>query len=99
MYCIPSVARGHLSLPPVHSELGLSLSFGVEVFEPGHRTPLHVHPGAHELFFVLSGSPFLPSLFDLKPWLMADAVLVLIESISSSTQAAGMLTVTAYTRR
>ena len=35
--------------------LELSLSFGVEVFEPGHHTPVHVHPGAHELFFVLAG--------------------------------------------
>ncbi|GIL75171.1 hypothetical protein Vretimale_7864 [Volvox reticuliferus] len=37
------------------SELGLSLSFGVEVFEPEHRTPLHIHRSAHELFFVLAG--------------------------------------------
>ncbi|GFR47569.1 hypothetical protein Agub_g9295 [Astrephomene gubernaculifera] len=37
------------------AELGLSLSLGVEVFEPGHRTPLHIHRTAHELFFVLSG--------------------------------------------
>ncbi|GIL51058.1 hypothetical protein Vafri_7157 [Volvox africanus] len=37
------------------SELGLSLSFGVEVFEPGHRTPRHIHRVAHELFFVLAG--------------------------------------------
>ncbi|GLC36904.1 hypothetical protein PLESTB_000179900 [Pleodorina starrii] len=38
------------------SELGLSLSFGVEVFEPGHHTPLHIHKSAHELFFVLAGT-------------------------------------------
>ncbi|PNW82818.1 hypothetical protein CHLRE_06g295550v5 [Chlamydomonas reinhardtii] len=37
------------------AELGLSLSFGVEVFEPGHHTPLHIHKTAHELFFVLAG--------------------------------------------
>jgi len=37
------------------SELGLSLSFGVEVFEPGHHTPRHVHTTGHELFFVLAG--------------------------------------------
>ena len=45
-------------IPPTHThilEIGLSLSFGVEVFEPGHRTPIHVHLGAHELFFVLAG--------------------------------------------
>lgn len=39
-------------------ELGLSLSFGVEIFEPGHHTPLHVHRTGHELFFVLSGRCF-----------------------------------------
>jgi len=38
------------------TELNLALSFGVEVFEPGHHTPIHVHPNAHELFFVLAGS-------------------------------------------
>ncbi|MEW5313586.1 MAG: hypothetical protein WDW38_005143 [Sanguina aurantia] len=37
------------------SELGLSMSFGIEVFEPGHVTPLHSHMEAHELFFVLGG--------------------------------------------
>jgi hypothetical protein len=31
---------------------GLSLSFGLEVFEPGHLTPPHVHEAAHELFMV-----------------------------------------------
>lgn len=31
------------------------LSFGLEIFEPGHRTPRHVHTMAHEVFFVLSG--------------------------------------------
>ncbi|GAX76355.1 hypothetical protein CEUSTIGMA_g3801.t1 [Chlamydomonas eustigma] len=36
--------------------LDLSLSFGIEVFEPGHKTPIHMHPTAHELFFVLAGS-------------------------------------------
>ncbi|KAI7845876.1 hypothetical protein COHA_000610 [Chlorella ohadii] len=28
---------------------------GIEVFEPGHRTTPHVHPHAHELFFILAG--------------------------------------------
>jgi hypothetical protein len=43
------------------AELGLSLSFGVEVFEPGHHTPLHVHRTGHELFFVLAGKHTFPS--------------------------------------
>eukprot|EP00884_Botryococcus_braunii_P002168 jgi/Botrbrau1/11952/Bobra.341_1s0017.1 len=30
-------------------------TFGVEIFEPGHKTPLHTHPTAHELFFILAG--------------------------------------------
>jgi quercetin dioxygenase-like cupin family protein len=37
-------------------ELSLPLSFGIEVFEPGHVTPIHIHTAAHELFFVLAGS-------------------------------------------
>lgn len=28
---------------------------GIEVFERGHRTDPHVHPRAHELFFILAG--------------------------------------------
>ena len=28
---------------------------GIEVFERGHRTTPHVHPRAHELFFILAG--------------------------------------------
>ena len=28
---------------------------GIEVFERGHRTTPHVHPHAHELFFILAG--------------------------------------------
>lgn len=30
-------------------------TFGVEIFQAAHKTPPHVHPNAHELFFVLSG--------------------------------------------
>ena len=29
--------------------------FGVEIFEPGHRTTPHVHESAYEMFFILSG--------------------------------------------
>lgn len=35
---------------------GVSLTFGLEVFPPGHVTPVHLHHQAHELFFVLSGA-------------------------------------------
>jgi quercetin dioxygenase-like cupin family protein len=38
-----------------HASPAVCLSFGVEVFEPGHVTPLHTHSSAHELFFVLAG--------------------------------------------
>eukprot|EP00877_Chromochloris_zofingiensis_P010143 jgi/Chrzof1/5382/Cz16g00230.t1 len=38
-----------------HDAPGLSLSFGIEIFEPGHETPPHIHTQAHELFFVLAG--------------------------------------------
>merc|ERR1712091_412409 len=33
----------------------LPFTFGVEIFEPGHVTPLHSHQGAYELFFILNG--------------------------------------------
>jgi mannose-6-phosphate isomerase-like protein (cupin superfamily) len=46
---------GPTSSNPVAGTPALSLSFGVEVFEPSHVTPLHVHTTAHELFFVLAG--------------------------------------------
>jgi quercetin dioxygenase-like cupin family protein len=39
-----------------HASPAVCLSFGVEVFEPGHVTQLHTHSTAHELFFVLAGS-------------------------------------------
>ena len=41
----------------VFDPLGDSLpfTFGVEIFEPGHVTPLHSHEGAYELFFILNG--------------------------------------------
>jgi mannose-6-phosphate isomerase-like protein (cupin superfamily) len=38
-----------------HCSPAVCCSFGVEVFEPGHVTPLHIHNTAHELFFVLAG--------------------------------------------
>jgi quercetin dioxygenase-like cupin family protein len=38
-----------------HAAPAVSLSFGLEIFEPGHVTPRHVHPGAYELFFVVAG--------------------------------------------
>ena len=33
----------------------LSMTFGVEMFEPGHRTARHVHGAAYEMFVVLGG--------------------------------------------
>ena len=40
------------------------LTFGMEIFEAGHKTPPHVHSEAHEVFVVLSGegSVFCDSL-------------------------------------
>jgi quercetin dioxygenase-like cupin family protein len=38
-----------------HSDPGLSLTFGVEMFEPGHRTTRHIHTAAYEMFIVLGG--------------------------------------------
>lgn len=30
-------------------------TFGVEIFQAAHKTPPHVHPNAHEMFFILAG--------------------------------------------
>lgn len=38
-----------------HTDPGLSMTFGVEMFEPGHRTARHVHGAAYEAFVVLGG--------------------------------------------
>ena len=31
-------------------------ALGMEIFEPGHKTPRHVHQSAHELFLIIAGS-------------------------------------------
>lgn len=35
----------------------MDFTFGVEIFEPGHKTTPHRHDHAHELFFILAGKP------------------------------------------
>lgn len=42
-------------------------TFGVEIFEPGHRTTPHSHASAHELFFILAGAPGAVRHAPLKP--------------------------------
>lgn len=37
------------------TEENIPFTFGLEIFEPNHRTKPHTHNTAHELFFVLSG--------------------------------------------
>ena len=32
-------------------------TFGIEIFERGHKTTPHVHPTSQELFFILAGRP------------------------------------------
>lgn len=38
-----------------HTDPDLSFTFGVEMFEPGHRTTRHIHTSAYEMFIVLGG--------------------------------------------
>jgi quercetin dioxygenase-like cupin family protein len=38
-----------------HLDPELSMTFGVEMFEPGHRTTRHIHTSAYEMFVVLGG--------------------------------------------
>lgn len=62
-----------LMFDPVRNQQ-INATFGVEVFEPGHITPLHVHEDGYELFFVLSGSGvghFEGQSFDLEPGSLA----------------------------
>lgn len=62
-----------LMFDPVRNQQ-INATFGVEVFEPGHITPLHVHEDGYELFFVLSGSGVGHSeghSFDLEPGSLA----------------------------
>ena len=33
-------------------------TFGIEIFEKGHKTTPHVHPTSQELFFILAGAAF-----------------------------------------
>ncbi|CAD7695232.1 unnamed protein product [Ostreobium quekettii] len=37
------------------TEDDVPFTFGLEIFEPSHRTNPHTHDNAHELFFILSG--------------------------------------------
>ena len=62
-----------LMFDPVRNQQ-INATFGVEVFEPGHITPLHVHEDGYELFFVLSGNGvghFEGESFDLEPGSLA----------------------------
>ncbi|EIE19970.1 RmlC-like cupin, partial [Coccomyxa subellipsoidea C-169] len=34
---------------------GVPFTFGLEIFEPGHKTAPHTHPSSQELFFILAG--------------------------------------------
>jgi quercetin dioxygenase-like cupin family protein len=35
---------------------GVPFTFGLEIFEPGHKTAPHTHPSSQELFFILAGA-------------------------------------------
>ena len=37
-------------------------TFGIEIFEKGHKTTPHTHPTSQELFFILAGRPFAETL-------------------------------------
>ena len=36
-------------------------TFGIEIFERGHKTTPHTHPSSQELFFILAGQALRPS--------------------------------------
>lgn len=39
----------------VYDSYTVPFVFALEVFNPGHLTPHHIHPDGHELFYILSG--------------------------------------------
>lgn len=51
----PSVQSTPPPPPPGAAPWQVPFISGIEVFERGHRTTPHVHPHAHELFFILAG--------------------------------------------
>ena len=40
-------------------------TFGIEIFEKGHKTTPHTHPSSQELFFILAGQALRLHLFDI----------------------------------
>lgn len=66
------------------AELGLSISFGLEVFESGHYTPRHVHRNGHELFFVLAGECRTSCDLLAICWLVVACLIVLLGDVLAS---------------
>ena len=40
-------------------------TFGIEIFEKGHKTTPHTHPSSQELFFILAGQALRLHLCDI----------------------------------
>ena len=54
-YVLPNQTNRLALLFDPFADTPVPFVFGVEIFEPGHRTTPHVHDGAYEVFFILSG--------------------------------------------
>jgi quercetin dioxygenase-like cupin family protein len=54
-YRLPNATNQLALLFSSHTDPNLSLTFGVELFEPGHVTNRHIHNAAYETFVVLGG--------------------------------------------
>jgi quercetin dioxygenase-like cupin family protein len=52
---LPNATNRLALLVGPQTDPGMSLTFGVEMFEPGHRTTRHIHTAAFEMFIVLGG--------------------------------------------
>lgn len=51
----PNGDRNRIALVYDGSTQELPFTFALEIFQPGHRTPPHMHAKSHELFFILKG--------------------------------------------
>lgn len=54
-YVLPNQTNRLALLFDPFADTPVPFVFGVEIFEPGHRTTPHVHEAAYEVFFILSG--------------------------------------------
>ena len=70
-YMRPSSIKQNTEYRSLHAHAAqVPFTFGVEIFEPGHRTTPHTHPSSQELFFILAGNNLALHLHHRALWLL-----------------------------